>query len=95
MHWWNAWQKVAGEDAKYTADYVHLAYSCVTLLKVGIKVSADGDATNCVTSKAPATTPIIPGFSIPKLKFDSNFLANPLYPNKYELDFILCFRYID
>lgn len=79
-----------------------MAFSCITLTKGG--KGASGVETNCVTSKAPtaavpsATPPTpanIPGFSVPEVKFQADFLANPLYPSKYELDFILCFRYKD
>ena len=32
------------------------------------------------------------GFSLSGVKFNTNFKANPLYPNQYEVDFLLCFR---
>ena len=46
-----------------------------------------------MNSASPPVAVAWPAVVWPSIKFTANFNGNPLYPSKYDLDFIVCFRF--
>jgi hypothetical protein len=91
--YYNIWEVEAGKSAEFTQDIAHLAWSCADTDKIKKNTATPA----VVVQKACIPNPYVsdttyPGFIWKNVAFHSNFKANPLYPSKNEVDFILCFR---
>ena len=85
--YYNIWEIEAGKSAEFTSDIAHLAWSCADIAKL-----TDTTGKACTPSAYDSANSKYPGFIWKNVAFKSDFKANPLYPNKYEVDFLLCFR---